>query len=212
MASSSGNTDVLVYHGSTDAPVVDIHEKTAGELVNDLAYSDFSSSYLELATADYILEVRDGTGSSIVASYSAPLSTLGLEDSAIVVVASGFLAPSGNSDGPAFGLYTALPSGGALVELPLVEPTSITEFENASKVSVYPNPATTYIYVALEKGLTYGTIIEVYNMSGKKMLAKQVDPAGLDKFELDVSMLQRGMYLLNVKGSKNTYTTKFTIK
>jgi len=33
-------------------------------------------------------------------------------------VASGFLNPSNNSNGPAFGLYVALPSGGELVGLP----------------------------------------------------------------------------------------------
>jgi uncharacterized surface protein with fasciclin (FAS1) repeats len=46
------------------------------------------------------------------------LETLGLEDSAITVLASGFLDPSMNSEGPAFGLYASLASGGELVELP----------------------------------------------------------------------------------------------
>ena len=33
-ASTAGNTDVLVFHGSTDAPTVDVVESTAGNIVN----------------------------------------------------------------------------------------------------------------------------------------------------------------------------------
>ncbi|NBC83759.1 MAG: DUF4397 domain-containing protein, partial [Bacteroidetes bacterium] len=110
-------TAVLVYHGSTDAPTVDIYEAAAGELVDDVSYNDFSSGYLNLPEADYILEVRTDDGSSIVARYAAPLETLNLGDSAITVLASGFLDPSVNSSGPAFGLFVALPEGGELIPL-----------------------------------------------------------------------------------------------
>ena len=116
-AVTAGNTDVLVHHGSTDAPTVDVDEVTAGNLVNDISYGEFDG-YLALPTADYQLQVKDATGTTVVASYDAPLATLNLDDAALVIVASGFLDPSVNSNGPAFGLWVALPSGGALLELP----------------------------------------------------------------------------------------------
>jgi hypothetical protein len=121
MAMMAGNTDVLVFHGSTDAPIVDVVEVGvgAGTIVNDLAYDDFAG-YIELPTADYALQVRDITGTTTVAEFAAPLATLGLNDSALTIVASGFLDPSMNNDGPAFGLYVALPSGGELIALPSV--------------------------------------------------------------------------------------------
>mgnify|MGYP001187410506 CR=1 FL=1 len=117
-ADTTGNTDVLVFHGSTDAPVVDVVESGvgAGTIVDDLAYGDFQG-YLELPTDDYVLDIALQTGDNAF-SYNAPLSSLGLEDEALVVVASGFVDPSQNSNGPAFGLWVALPTGGALVELP----------------------------------------------------------------------------------------------
>ena len=118
-AGGAGNTDVLVFHGCTDAPTVDVVETSvpAGTIVDDASYTDFAG-YLELGTADYALDVRDATGTVTVASYLAPLQTLGLGGSAITVLASGFLDPSVNSNGPAFGLYAALPAGGPLVALP----------------------------------------------------------------------------------------------
>lgn len=113
-------TDVLVYHGSTDAPTVDVLESSfpAGTLVDDISYADFQG-YLSLTTADYEVQVRNGANSAIVAAYGAPLSTLNLGGAAITVLALGFLDPAQNSSGPAFGLFAATAAGGPLVPLPL---------------------------------------------------------------------------------------------
>ncbi len=125
LANNPENTDVLVHHGSTDAPTVDVYETGvgAGEIVNDLMYSDFAG-YLELETMDYVLEIRDETGMNAIAAYEAPLSTLGLDGAAITVIASGFLNPDNNSNGPDFGLFAVLPVGGPFIPLPQVEDTT----------------------------------------------------------------------------------------
>ncbi len=116
-AGTSGNTDVLVFHGATDAPTVDVYEPYAGlRAVDDMSYGEFQG-YLELANADYSLQVQTSDGRTAVAEYAAPLETLGLSDSALTVVASGFLNPANNSNGEAFGLYVALPMGGDLIAL-----------------------------------------------------------------------------------------------
>lgn len=122
------NTDVLAFHGSTDAPTVTIWETGlgAGQIISDFNFGDFAG-YLSLANNDYILEVRDETGTVTVAAYQAPLATLGLQGQALTVLASGFLNPANNSDGPAFGLYAALPAGGELIALPLYDDTVIID-------------------------------------------------------------------------------------
>jgi hypothetical protein len=122
-ASISSNSDVLVFHGSTDAPTVDVVETGvgAGTIVDSLSYGNFAG-YLELPTDDYVLAIRDETGTVTVAMYQAPLATLGLDGASMTVVASGFLDPAANNNGPAFGLFVALPTGGALVELPVYTP------------------------------------------------------------------------------------------
>ncbi|WP_222845222.1 hypothetical protein, partial [Flavobacterium piscinae] len=76
----------------------------AGTIVDNISFPDFGG-YLELPNLDFTLDVRDETGTVTVASYQAPLQTLGLDGAAITVVASGFLDPSQNSNGPAFGLW-----------------------------------------------------------------------------------------------------------
>ncbi|MFZ6052624.1 DUF4397 domain-containing protein [Halocola ammonii] len=123
-ASDPANTDVLVYHGSTDAPTVDVEEfgAGAGTIVDDISYGEYAG-YLELANADYLLSVNLADGTPAGLFYEAPLADLGLEGGAAVVFASGFLDPSVNSDGPAFGLWAALPDGTTL-PLPVYQPTA----------------------------------------------------------------------------------------
>ena len=119
VASYATNTDLLIHHGSTDAPTVDVVETGvgAGTIVDNASYKNFTD-YLELPTSDYTLDIRDESGMVTVATFSAPLATLNLMGMSAVVVASGFLDPSNNSNGPSFGLYVALPAGGDLVALP----------------------------------------------------------------------------------------------
>jgi hypothetical protein len=149
----AGTTGLLVVHGSTDAPTVDVGLAAPGsytQVINDLAYSTSSpsSSYTNVPTADYRLQIRTGDGLTGVAEYSAPLQTLTLGTQSIVVVASGFLNPANNSGGPAFGLFVALPSGGALVPLSNVglSPARVQIIHNAAdaaaaSVDVYLNNA-----------------------------------------------------------------------
>jgi hypothetical protein len=125
-ASVSGNTDILVLHGSTDAPTVQVAETAVlggAVVVQPFSFGEFTPDYLEVPAVDLTLEIQLPDGTPVVA-YDAPLATLGLENAALVAVASGFLNPAVNSNGPAFGIWVALPSGGDLVELPLASDSS----------------------------------------------------------------------------------------
>jgi hypothetical protein len=116
-AAVAGNTDLLVQHGSPDAPTVDVvNQDGGGVLVDDISYPEFQG-YLELPTADYLIDITSADNTTKVAGYQAFLAELGLADAAVTVFASGFLDPSANQDGPAFGLWVSLATGGPLVEL-----------------------------------------------------------------------------------------------
>ncbi|RFN57919.1 T9SS type A sorting domain-containing protein [Marixanthomonas ophiurae] len=203
-ATSGSNTDVLVHHGSTDAPTVDVFETGvgAGLIVDDISYSEFQG-YLELPTADYVIQVQDETGTTGVAAYQAPLSTLGLDGAALTVLASGFLDPSQNSDGPSFGLWVALASGGDLIPLPGA-PLGVDDIDNVS-INIYPNPVQNQLTVS---GITLKDYtVDIVDMQGR-IVAKAVSE--ISDNIISTASLTSGVYFLNIRnGNKNAKTIRF---
>ncbi len=136
-----GNVDLAVYHGATDAPAVDVIARNVATLVDNAAYSD-ATPYFAVPPGNYLLDVTPSTNNSvIVATYEADLT--GLTGGAAVVFASGFLDPASNQNGPAFGLFAALPSG-AVVALPSTSAARLQVIHNAADpaaavVDVYLN-------------------------------------------------------------------------
>lgn len=205
VANTTGTTNVLVHHGATDAPTVDVNEATGPALlVGDISYPQFSP-YLELPTADYTINVSTADGSTVIAEYLAPLSTLNLDDLAITVLASGFLDPSANSDGPAFGLWVALPSGGPLVELPTTS-LSVDEF-GLSDIKLYPNPAKNSLNIALNNALE--TEANLYDISGRLVRNSTLIEANNT---IDVSQLENGVYILELSNANGKVSAKISIK
>jgi len=140
--SIDGNVDIVVFHGATDAPKVDV---LAGEsrLVEDLSYGS-NSDYVSVPAGSYVLDVAPAGGAPI-ASFTADVTSL--SGKAIAVIASGFLVQP-NNGGWIFGLFAVLPEGGPLLELQRVT-TSVEEAAGfTSALSVSPNPATNNIRVS----------------------------------------------------------------
>src|SRR5512139_1054350 len=130
--STSSNVDFFVLHGSTDAPTVDVLARRVATLVDGAAYGDITD-YISVPAASYILDVTPGNdNSTIVASFETDLS--GLSGGAAVVFASGFLSPSENQNGAAFGIFAALPNG-TVVEFPSVQLSRLQVIHNAADVA-----------------------------------------------------------------------------
>ena len=117
-AAASGNVELLVFHGSPDAPTVDVAERTAGVVVDDISFGEFTEGYLSLPPAAYELDIQTADNSVTAASFGADLS--GAADAAIAVLASGFLAPASDSD-PGFGLLAVFADGTTAL-LPAIDP------------------------------------------------------------------------------------------
>ncbi len=192
VASNPAQTDVLVNHGSPDAPTVDVVETSvpAGTIVNDISFPSFAG-YLELPNLDFTLDVRDATGTTTVASYSAPLQTLNLDGAAITVIASGFLDPTTNSNGPAFGLWVATSAGGNLIPLPTA-PLSITDFDTEN-VKIYPNPTNTVINIDIPFSFEKSKVA-IVDVNGRTVLTTASDIS-----TIDVSALTDGVYMLSLE-------------
>jgi len=205
-AGLAGNTDVLVFHGSADAPVVSVWETTVvnDEIIGDFAFGDFAG-YLELATQDYILEVRDAAGTTTVAAYEAPLSTLDLGGKAIVVVASGYLTPENNNNGEAFGLYVALADGGDLVELPLYQDdTNVPDLLNVD-LKLYPNPVSNNLNVETNELIEE---LQVIDMLGQVVYTAVVN--GLSH-SINLNHVHTGIYFVRINTQAGAITRKVQV-
>lgn len=197
-ASSSDSTaDVLVHHGSTDAPTVDVAAEGAGTLIENLRYATFNP-YLSLPEADYVINVLDSTGSVKVAGYQAPLSTLNLGGQALTIVASGFLNPGQNNNGPAFGLWVATSAGGNLIELPLATPTSVESVQIENAVRVYPNPANDVLFINLPAAVIDRVIIS--DMNGR-----QISTGAYTEEGIEIADLPQSIYTIRVFAAGKIY-------
>jgi hypothetical protein len=161
VASTSNNADVRVLHAATDAPFVDVRVQSGPTLVNNAGFRNFTP-YISAPNADLTIEVTDSAQSTVVASFLAPLSAFA--DSALVVMASGFLDPAANQNGPAFGLLAVLPSGNAVL-LPNV--SAGKELLDRGSLLVYPNPNRGRAAFELPKGKSL-KVAKVYSMLGKQ--------------------------------------------
>ncbi|MFM2156929.1 MAG: hypothetical protein RL516_1678 [Bacteroidota bacterium] len=213
-ANVSTNTDLLVCHGSTDAPAVSIWETGvgAGEIFNNFVYSDFEG-YLELPTNDYVVEVRDNAGTTTVAAYSAPLSTLSLQGASAVVLASGFLNPANNSNGAGFGLWVALPAGGNLIPLPQVT-TGLNENNPIAQLNVFPNPANDNANISIDLKEKSDVVISIFNTAGSLVARTTYNDlmTGNNLLAISTADLSSGLYKVTVQTNDTLKSTNLVIE
>lgn len=80
---------------------------------------------------------------------------------------------------------------------------STAENKKASKLSLYPNPASDKFFV---QGLNTGNI-EVYDAAGRMIINTQYTQNGID-----ISMLSKGTYVVKITDKNNNFTEKLIIK
>ncbi len=223
----------VIFHGSTDAPTVDIYARVGSgwnwRVVNDASYGDFTDNKF-LFAKNYTLTVTPGNSTAAVASFTANLSGLG--GGAAVVFASGFLNPADNGNGPAFGVFAALPNG-TVVAFPAATPSPMVgiEADEESALAVelnrstsvlpesfelsqnYPNPfnPTTTISFALPKASQVS--LTVFNILGQEV-ARLVDgpmAAGTHQVTFDASNVASGIYLYRIQTDGFTEQKKMVL-
>jgi len=198
---TSNNVDFLVLHGSTDAPTVDVIARGVASLVDNAAYSDLTN-YITVPPSAYTLDLTLADGTSLVQSYIADLSSLG--GGSAVVFASGFLIPSVNQNGEAFGLFFALADGtvGQFPEgVTSVEEVSSITPDNYTLSQNYPNPfnpSTTINFTIPSNELV---TLKIFNILGSEVatLVNGTLAAGSYKFNFNAQNLASGIYLYELK-------------
>lgn len=190
-ASSGGVCDVMVLHQSTDAPTpADFIELNSVWLLG-MTYGQHSN-YMQKPVGDYSVGFRHPDSAMPYNYYFLPVEEIGFAGRAFFVLTSGFFNPAANSNGPAFGLWGVVPSGGKMVELTKV--TGIGHGDESDNLAVYPNPAHHTLWV--KPGTQQGTLsLEILSLAGQR-LTHQVERVQGEPLPLDISNLSAGTYLL----------------
>jgi hypothetical protein len=200
-SATSGNVDFFVIHGSTDAPTVDVIARDVATLVNDAAYGDITG-YISVPPANYTLDLTLSDGTTLVQSYVADLRTLG--GGSAVVFASGFLNPSANQNGEAFGIFFAL-SDGTVGQFPegvaSVENISGVTPSNYSLEQNFPNPFNPSTTINFTIPNSDFVTLKVFNILGSEVatLVNENLSSGAYKFNFDALNLASGVYLYELK-------------
>lgn len=201
---SPNNVVVNVFHGATDAPDVDVVETGigAGTLIDYLGFGEFSGN-LSLPVNNYVIEVRDETGTATVATYEVPLQNLNAGGLGLNVFASGFLNPSNNSEGDDFGLYAALPDG-TVLKLQSVTANVEDDF-SLNQINVYPNPANDNVNIEINTELDYLNM-DLFDQTGLKIRNLYNGKMNSDIRNLPVSLsgLSSGVYYVRIDTGKKT--------
>ncbi|MEP0548208.1 MAG: DUF4397 domain-containing protein [Rhodothermales bacterium] len=186
-----------VVHGATDAPTVDVIARDVATLVDDATYGDITD-YIGVPAGAYTLDVTLADGTTVAATFAADLS--GAAGVALTVLASGFLSPENDQNGPAFGLLAVFPDGTTAL-LPIgavsnedgaVSPTAFT------LRGAYPNPVQAATTVQFDLGTDARVSVEVFDVLGRRVLqtAPALKAAGTaQEVRIDAGSLPSGAYL-----------------
>ena len=79
-----------------------------------------------------------------------------------------------------------------------------------TKFNVYPNPATTYIQLQLNKSVTHKATIEIADVTGKIVISKVYDMDG-SVITIAINKLTVGTYLVNMLYNDEQYIQKFVV-
>jgi uncharacterized protein (DUF1778 family) len=201
-SASGSDVDFFVLHGATDAPAVDVIARNVATLVNDAAYGDITD-YISVPAAEYTLDLTLADGTTLVQSYSADLSTLG--GGSAVVFASGFLTPSANQDGEAFGIFFAL-SDGTVGQFLTSDITSVESSSDITPVNYtlsqnYPNPFNPSTTINFTIPNSENVSLKIFNILGVEVatLINENLSAGAYSYSFDAQNLASGIYLYELK-------------
>jgi len=223
--STTGNTEILVFHGAPDAPFVDVFAPGVSQtIVNNLGYGSYTPAYIGplpgAILANQILQVKDSTGTTIVSNHViSSAQATAITGKAILAFASGFLDSSAaNQNGRKFGLFVAIDNGGPTPTVVQLKDTSlISSISNPTigdlEFRMYPNPASTEILMSFNVKEQANVTIEILDLNGRvvKNVANTVYNNEKVGIREDIRDLQSGLYFARVKSDAKTSSYKFNV-
>ncbi|MEJ2105042.1 MAG: DUF4397 domain-containing protein [Ignavibacteriaceae bacterium] len=219
----NNKVDLFAVHGSTDAPTLNIFG--LGIYLTNVSYGDLSNYVSVPAWRNWIVLTAPWPNFSVVGVWSADLRGLG--GNSATVFASGFLEPSANQNGEAFGLFAAL-ANGTVVELPQLYGSEAQNAlnkvmnENNEEISVvndfsleqnYPNPFNPSTSIKFSVPSSEFVTLKVYDILGKEVatLVNEQKAPGNYEVRFDAGNLASGVYIYSLKAGNFTQTRKLML-
>ncbi len=220
----NANVDLAFFHGSPDAPSVDILAGTAPLFLQN-TFGRFSQGYASVPASNYTINVRATGQTTNLASYAADFSFW--KGRTAVIFASGFLNGS-----PSFEPWVALSNGGTFPlrrVTPFVGQQRNESFDGNNtvvareivgtnrsndKLTVYPNPveANGVLNVVFATQQTGDMRFELLNLAGQTLQSGTWSAdKGDNNYALSTQDMPTGTYLLRTKTATAVSVQKITV-
>jgi len=193
---SSTSFIAVPFHGVTDAPAVDLYAGST-PLATNIKYLDNASEVTLPAGTSANIEVRPAGNSTPVATFQLA-STQSQGGVGTIIFASGFLNPSANRNGPAFGLFIVYPDG-------TVQPLSVVSGVSAAvpyQISgVAGNPSATGEWTLYLGATTQGEVPYTLTTLAGQVLQQgtyTLPGSGTWAYKINGENLPTGVYLLRL--------------
>lgn len=207
-APTTTTASLLFMHSSTDCALPDISPVPGSVFVTNMAYGQYTNYQHGIASPGagnkYLLKVDTAGSSTFMNNYLLPFDNWNIGGKTLTVVTSGFIDTFNNSEGPKFGLWAAMPEGGAMKELPVDIQVSVNDItKHAKAITISPNPAADVISFNTAASIKHAAIADI---TGKIILQ-----ATGDVKNMNVSTLTSGVYILLLQAEDGAlYYSRFS--
>lgn len=214
VSSQPRNIDLLFFHGTPDAPGVDV--KTGSTILfDDVTYGNFSTAYTTVPADSYTLEITPADDNNAnVATYLANIAFW--INKAAVIFASGSL-----SDGT-FQAWVALSNGGTFPLLlpraaqanditPAATTSGLLSVEDLLVLGAYPNPTSTENTLRFILNETGNLSVDLLDAQGRlvRTIYKGSQEKGSYALTEQLNDLAKGVYFYRVVFNDQVVTQQF---
>jgi hypothetical protein len=206
-AASPSDFDFFMINGITDAPPLNLVPSGGPYLLTDVPYAD-QTNYVSLPSEFYTLYLQDTLGNTLVNGFA---NFLAFQSQSAVLLASGFLHPDSNNNGPALGLFMVPTTGGQFI--PLFPVTGINKVDEKDNLNIFPNPANNQLHVLFTLSQSETVSLQITDINGQviQQVLNQEHLSETQNITVDVSKLTEGVYFSRLITSEGISNSKFVV-
>jgi hypothetical protein len=202
-----GSIRTNFFHAIGDAVEMDVADLVFEFIVNDMAFGQYSETATDLPAIFRSLFFTTTDSVTVIASRSVDLAAV--TGNTVTIIATGFIVPSANENGPVIGFY-AVDQAGNTFELSFALSTPLDEI--LADLNVFPNPATDWLALDFFHDGSQRLDIRLTDLQGRVFLQEilQVHP-GNNYHRLELPALTGGLYLLSLGNGTQTRSLPIVI-